>query len=174
MVQMIYSKNSAKKIKGPFSNLWQGFLRIFLNYQIFISVENEDIKSATKIQEDFRRYGAKVFVYNSIEGGEKWRESIQRNLTDCDLFIVLLSSKSLKSPNVMLEMGGAYYMKKDYLMVLLEEVNKKKLGMVDEFHYIHYRDVCSSVHGKMWKIYWKRILMWLIITGVIAYLTFFK
>ena len=147
----------------------------FVGYNVFISFEDKDIKYATIIRDFLIKFGAKVFVYKrSIEVGKKWREEIKDNLKYCDLFIVLISSRSLKSANVRSEMGGAYFLDKDYLPVLLEDVKKDYLGMIDELQYVNYKDkkFFPSLRNRMFKIYLKRAFFLIIIIGIYIYSKF--
>lgn len=167
-----------RKFKRKFSVkiFIQKIKQFFVNYDVFISVENRDLNYAHRIRKFLRKYGARVFIYDSIEGGKKGNDKIKENLQDCSWFIALLSSNSLKSANVQFEIGGAVFNDKDYLPVLLEEIDTNKLGMMKEFQYVKFHDKSFWPHlrKKMFKIYLKRIILWLIIIAAIVYLKFFK
>lgn len=153
-------------------NLVHRIILFFVNYDVFISVHERDIAIADRIRDFLRKFGARVFVFkSSIQGGSVWRKEVKENLQDSSLFIELVSKKSLKSRDCTLEAGGAYFSDKDYLPVLLENIDIKKLGMTDEIQCVYYKDnnFFPNLRNKMLKVYGKRLILWLIIVGIIVY-----
>ena len=119
----------------------QRLFQFGMSYNVFISVEEHDLSYAGSIGNFLRNRGARVFVFNrSIHNGKKWREEIKRNLKDSHLFISILTPKSINATNPTLERGGAYFLDKDILQVVVGKVDKGKIGMTDELHYTKYRD----------------------------------
>lgn len=148
------------------------FVLFFVNYDVFISVHEDNIAVANRIRNFLRKFGARVFVFKtSIQGGEIWRKEVKENLRDCNLFIELISKKSLKSRACTLEVGGAYFSDKDHLPVLLEGIDIKKLVITDEIQCVNYKnkDFFPTLRNKMFKVYFKRFILWAIIIGYIIY-----
>lgn len=153
-------------------NFLNRLVHFFVSFDVFISVEENDLKYAYKIQKFLRKCGARVFIYKtSIMGGKKWRDEIKENLKDCNYFIALLSSRSLRSDDVKNEMAGAYFMEKDQLLVAIDKINITKLGMLSELHVVNLnnRNFFPNLRKKMYRIYFKRGIVLLIILALIIY-----
>lgn len=156
-----------KTIKSSIWNILFRYIRFFVNHKVFISVAEKDLHYADRIRKYLESYGASVFHYKeSIKGGDSWRNEIKKNLNNSDFYICLISNEALNSDNVKLELGGAYFesRKRKILPVLLEEVDKRHLGMVDEIQYVYYnnKNFYPSLKNHMLKIFLYRAIFWIV------------
>src|SRR2546430_2961967 len=75
---------------------------------IFISYSRDDQKQALALLAMLRREGYTVWIdQEAIPGASIWSDEIVQNIKSCDIFIALLSTSSVSSPNVGKEIGLA-------------------------------------------------------------------
>ncbi len=114
---------------------WQGEYKEFektigeKSPQVFIShnVKSDGVR-ANKIADALRTKGIRVWIApDSIKKTETWVQAIERGLSESELMIVLVSSTSVESAWVNLEMQAAISRERDKKMkilpVILEECN---------------------------------------------------
>ena len=60
-------------------------------------------------------------------------------------------------------------MKKELLPVALENIKINNLGMLSELHIVYYNDknFFYNLRNKMYKVYLKRILLWVIVLLIV-------
>lgn len=88
--------------------------------KVFISHSSRDRWVARKISEDLNGLGVKTFLdEKDMDTGVSIDESISANLKDCDECLILLSSSSINSQWVLVEMGGAKALGKRLIPILL-------------------------------------------------------
>jgi hypothetical protein len=88
--------------------------------KIFISHSSKDKWAARRISEDLISLGAITFLdEKDIETGQSIDHKIQKNLKDCDDFLIILSPASIKSEWVLIELGGALALEKKIIPILL-------------------------------------------------------
>jgi TIR domain len=76
--------------------------------KIFITHSHRDNQFATQIFNDLHAQGLDGFFdINSLKGGDRIAEEIDRGLKGCDIYIPILSFASLKSPWCREEIYGA-------------------------------------------------------------------
>ncbi|MEP7236006.1 MAG: TIR domain-containing protein [Ignavibacteriota bacterium] len=79
-----------------------------MNPGIFISYSRDDQKQAFSLLNMLRREGYNVWIdQEAIAGASIWSDEIVQNIKSCDIFIALLSTSSVASPNVGKEIGLA-------------------------------------------------------------------
>jgi hypothetical protein len=82
-------------------------------YTVFISHSTKDRWIARQmsrlIEEKVSKYHARTFLdERDIAGGESIIETIKKNLSSCDEFLILLTKNSIDRPWVLIELGGAW------------------------------------------------------------------
>jgi AAA-like domain/TIR domain len=78
--------------------------RIFISY----STQEPDCRLAGEFYNDLKSYGHYAFLADkSINGGEDWRQRVDQEIGQCDLFLLLLSSHSAISNMVSVEVKRA-------------------------------------------------------------------
>ncbi len=88
--------------------------------KIFISHSSRDKWIARKLSEDLNRIDCETFLdEKDIKTGESIDSEINKHLTECDDFLLLLSPDSIKSHWVLIELGGALALKKKVIITLL-------------------------------------------------------
>jgi hypothetical protein len=88
--------------------------------KVFISHSSKDKWAARRISKDLVGLGAATFLdEKDIRTGESIDESIKMHLKECDEFLILLSPASIKSPWVLIEIGGAIALEKKLVPILL-------------------------------------------------------
>lgn len=95
-----------------------------MNKKIFISYARKDAKIVNRITSEIASYGYQVWLdTKDITGGEAWRKNINTAIENCNIFLLFLSKRSVKSANVKYELNLAIEKKKGIIPVLLEEVS---------------------------------------------------
>jgi hypothetical protein len=91
--------------------------------QLFISYSRKDKNLAEYLVNELEQSGHNVFIDNKdISSGEQWRTTIVKAIESADVFLVLLSMKSLKSDEVRRELDIAIELKIPILPLELEPV----------------------------------------------------
>jgi len=99
--------NSIQKEKG------KQVLRIFLSYVA------ADRGSARKLRNLLsRRPNLHIFTPEMLSAGEDWVSRLRDEISQCDIFIVLLSPDSVSSPSVLSELGAAWALDKLIIPVI--------------------------------------------------------
>lgn len=87
-------------------------IRVFLSYAL------KDEKEANKIQRFLSKYhNIRIFSPKMLNAGELWRDKLRDEISQCDLFIVLLSPDSIDSNWVLTELGAAWALDKTIIPV---------------------------------------------------------
>ncbi|MBI4798605.1 MAG: toll/interleukin-1 receptor domain-containing protein [Desulfarculus sp.] len=101
---------------------------------VFISHVHEDGELANKIADQIRSdflNAVDVFVGsdgNSIRGGDRWMETIESNLRNAKIVIILITSKSVGRKWVYFEAGGAFFGGARVIPLLDGSISINKLG----------------------------------------------
>ena len=87
--------------------------------RIFVSHAFEDREAAWRVARAFARNaaGVSVFTLEVLNMGEDWRAKIREEIIKSDVFIILLSPKTLNSPWVLAEIGAAWALEKPFVIV---------------------------------------------------------
>lgn len=98
--------NTTQKEKGKRA------LRIFLSYAA------ADREYARKLPNLLSlRPNIHIFTPEMLSAGEEWVPRLRDEISQCDIFIVLLSSDSVSSPSVLSELGAAWALDKLIIVV---------------------------------------------------------
>ncbi len=87
---------------------------------IFISYSHKDSEYAHQLAQTLRRQGLDVWIDDRIDYGEHWPRVIQENLTNCRLFVVVMSTNAFNSMWVQNEVSFAQESNKPIFPLLLE------------------------------------------------------
>ncbi len=90
---------------------------------IFISYSKKDSDFALKLAEDLQDAGFKIWIDRTIGGGDKCRETIEKNLKAAEEVIIVVSPKSMASEWVRHEGSLAYGWGKRLIPILIEPVD---------------------------------------------------
>ena len=88
---------------------------------IFISYAHKDSNKVFPIISEFHKAGFPIWYDEGIDPGNEWPEEIANALLNCSLFIVFISSSSVKSKNVVREINYALSKDKPFIHIWLEE-----------------------------------------------------
>jgi hypothetical protein len=97
--------------------------------KIFISYSRDDAGNfAQHVHKSLRDNGYDVFIdVNSIRIGDPWAGSIEKNISECDIFVVILTPDSLRSNHV------------DDEVLYAQKKNKAIVPCIHE--YVNYNDI---------------------------------
>ena len=110
--------NTIQKEKGKQA------LRIFLSYAA------ADREYARKLRSLLsQRSNLYVFTLEGLSAGEAWESKLKDELSQCDIFIVLLSSNSVNSKWVLSELGAAWALNKLIIPVVTHAEVLSKIPM---------------------------------------------
>jgi hypothetical protein len=91
---------------------------------IFISYSSNNRGFALELAQELKASGFRVwFDQLDIPKGSRWDDEIEKALSQCEIFLVILTKQSIESHNVKDEVGYAIDSNKRILPILLEEVN---------------------------------------------------
>ena len=86
--------------------------------RVFISHSSNDKKIVSEMADYIERVGMKVFLAHiDIEGGVKWKESLHKEITECDLLVALVTPNFYTSEYTCQEVGAAWVLNKPVLPV---------------------------------------------------------
>ena len=102
--------------------------------KVFISYSRIDAsETANTIHTYLKECGHEVFIDTSdIRGGDEWRNTIEKNISDCDIFVLIVSRSAYRRPEVKKELELADNMKKR----IIPCVNKR---------YVNYEDLSDNI-----------------------------
>jgi len=104
----------SKKISKP--------LRVFLSYAA------EDGASAHQLHRILsQRLNLRIFTDETLSAGRNWKSKLKKELTQCDIFVVLLSAHAVQSAWVLQELGGAWMLEKPIISVVTDPYVLKKI-----------------------------------------------
>ena len=113
-------------------------------YQTFISYPRKNAEFSLKLARELKAAGFQVwFDQIDIPAGSRWDDEIQKALTECEIFIVILTPEAIESQNVKDEIGYAIDSGKRILPVLLEKCNIP--FRLRRFHYIDFTTLDYSL-----------------------------
>lgn len=86
---------------------------------IFISHSSDDLWIAEEIDRRLREVGAETFRCEvGIEVGTLWEDKVKKQLRDCTEVLIVLSPQAFESDWVMIEVGVAWMLDKDVVLIL--------------------------------------------------------
>jgi len=90
----------------------------------FISYSRTNREFALELARELRSSGFNIWLDQlDIPTGARWDDEVERNLRECEIFMIILTPASTTSENVKDEIGYAIDQRKRILPVLLEECN---------------------------------------------------
>ena len=111
--------------------------------RIFLSHALADREAARRIRNAFSRYtGVRVFTPEMLSAGGEWLAKLKEEIKGSDVFVILLSPKTLDSDWVKWEIGAAWALEKPFVIVcthpeveanLLVEVTPEYLVNIEDF-----------------------------------------
>jgi hypothetical protein len=94
-----------------------------MSARIFISYSRQNSEFARRLELQLNEHGFQAWLdTHELRMGQLWREEIVQAISACDYFVLLLSSRSVKSENVVRELSLAEASSKPILPVMLEPV----------------------------------------------------
>lgn len=137
-----------------------------VNCHVFISYSTENFKEANKIKKIIEKYGGKIFIApSSIAPGNNFKDDIKSNIDSCDIFIPLISQKTVRSPFVNQEIGYALPYKKRILPITIGKIKEKNMAFLSDLQCIQFEDkkLENMIKKKILKKYLKVISSWVVI-----------
>jgi hypothetical protein len=107
--------------------------------KVFLSYSRSDASVAGAVAEDVRLMGHTVWYDREVAGGQVWWDAILRQIRECDLFVFILTPKSLESQACRAEYKYASRLPKKILPVLCHDGVKVNL-LPTELSLIQYVD----------------------------------
>lgn len=110
---------------------------------IFISYSRTNRGFALELAMELKASGFRVwFDQLDIPTGARWDDEIEKALTECEIFMVILTQQSIASNNVKDEIGYAIDSNKRILPILLEPVNVP--FRIRRFQYVDFTDKSNN------------------------------
>ena len=113
---------------------------------IFISYSHKDKTYVEKLEKKLIEECFDVWIDRRISYGEEWLKDIQKNLDECDAFVVVMSKNSSESDMVQNEVTYARKKRKQVFPILLDGEN---WFIFEAKQYIDVRD--ESLPPKKWQ-----------------------
>jgi len=79
---------------------------------VFLSYAKADEEYANKVENILENYNLRIFTMKMLNAGEDWLNNLRDEISQSDLFIVILSPNSFKSEWVLSELGAAWALEK--------------------------------------------------------------
>lgn len=100
-----------------------------MSYKIFVSYSLQESELAEFIKNSLSKlFKNKVsFHFNNIRGGDKWKESIQKGLTDSDAIMTILTPKYLEKPWAYIEWAAFWLRDKVTYIIVTDDVEIKDI-----------------------------------------------
>ena len=106
-------------------------------HRTFISYPRKNSEFALKLARELKTAGFDVwFDQLDIPAGARWDDEVQKALTECGIFLVILTPEAIESENVKDEIGYAIDSRKRILPVLLKPCNIP--FRLRRFHYVDF------------------------------------
>ena len=88
-------------------------LRVFLSYTMADRIYARKLHSLLS-----RRSNLRIFTMEMLSAGEDWESKLKDELSQSDIFMVLLSSNSVDSPWLLHELGAAWALDKPIIPIV--------------------------------------------------------
>jgi len=125
--------------------------------KIFVSYSRRDADFARQINEYFQGSGYDVFTdVKNIQLGDVWNSAIESNISNCDIFVVIITNAALRSTEVEKEVLQAQKENKKIIPCIHKDVNYDEIkwnlksiqGIEFQDKYELARDLYSKIAGK--------------------------
>jgi tetratricopeptide (TPR) repeat protein len=123
--------------------------------KIFLSYSRDDAGNIAKhIHRYLRNSGQDVFIdVNSIRIGEPWADSIEKNISECDIFVIILTPDSLRSGHVEREILQAQRENKIIVPCINEHIdyNEIRWGLekIQGIEFLDKEDLVIKLYSKI-------------------------
>ncbi len=108
---------------------------------IFISYSHDDREIMEPIAEQLAMDGYRFWFDDGTEGGETWQETVPEKITECTVFLLLITKNMLHSKNCRDELTYAKTEEKTILPAFLSDINLKKECKAVDFQLGNYNHV---------------------------------
>ncbi len=117
-----------------------------VNRRVFFSYAMADYTDAQKLLNALSKQpNIQVFTTQALSAGENWMPKLQQALSECDLFVVLLSPDSLDSNWVLSEIGAAWGLNKPIIPVMTQpELQDKLPSVLRGISSVNFKDFADS------------------------------
>lgn len=115
---------------------------------IFVSYDNDDSERVFPIIAGLQERGFRVWYYTDETMSCELREIIAKRLDECSVFLSFVSESSLNSQNFRQELNFGIELKKEQLIIYLEDVQlslgmRMRLGFVQNMYYTRHNSLDS-------------------------------
>jgi hypothetical protein len=91
--------------------------------KIFVSYSRKDPDFARQVYDYFKDSGHDIFTdVNNIKPGDVWSSTIENNISNCDVFVIIVTYAALSSPEVEKEVLNAKAQKKKIIPAIHNSV----------------------------------------------------
>jgi len=99
-------------------------------YRVFLSHSHKDrwiARQCARLIEEAANHHVEVFLdEKDIEGGQSIPDSVRAAIERCDEFLVLMTRYSKDRPWVLLEMGGAWILRK-HIVAIIDKIGPREM-----------------------------------------------
>ena len=88
-------------------------LRVFLSYVVADKAQAHKLRDLLS-----KRPNLRIFSTETLSAGEDWESKLRDELSQCDIFLVLLSPSSVDSPWMLQELGAAWAFNKPIIPIV--------------------------------------------------------
>lgn len=97
------------------------------SYEVFLSYSKTDAAIADVVRAKLSDAGLSVFAFHKAKlRADSWQEQIREALVECSAMVLILTRANLISPNLAVEVGGAWVWKKP-IYVLTQSVRRTEI-----------------------------------------------
>jgi hypothetical protein len=109
---------------------------------LFVSYNRESEKITETLVDDIQALGHNAWFDEELSGGQTWWDQILSTIRDCDVFVLVLSPKSLSSTACTREYGYAADLGKPILPILVSEGVSVNLlpPVLSQIQFVDYRE----------------------------------
>ena len=111
--------------------------------RVFFSYAMEDRAYGLKVRRLLsQRLNLRVFTADTLSAGEDWESKLRNELTQCDIFVVLLSPNAIASSWVLHELGAAWALEKPIISVVTHpEMSDQIPAVLTEAEFVDIKDI---------------------------------
>lgn len=98
--------------------------------RVFVSYSSEDGWCAHLLLDRLAKHpGVSVFATQSLSAAGDWQRRLKEELKGCNVFLVVLSRRSVESPYVLQELGAAWALGKPIVAVIVDPEAHSKIPL---------------------------------------------
>ena len=117
-------------------------LRIFLSYDAADKMYARKLRKLLSQRPDLR-----IFTTDTLSAGEDWQSKLRDELSQSDIFVVLLSTSSIDSAWMLQELGAAWALNKPIVPIATEKFSEFPyfhLIALNKIHFIEIKELEKS------------------------------